>query len=180
MSNNSTWLTKAEAAERLGVSLRSVERYAAQGRLVSGRRDTKHGKQVLFDAESLDALKAELTKDPSDVVLTDDRPATSLAKRADKGLSLEIFEERLSRFSEALTAALAQASTPALLEGAKAAPSVPIADKLTLSLKEAAALAGFSRAYLLEAIHTGELKADKRAGKWNVKRSDLDSWVKRL
>lgn len=174
MPNNNEWLTKAEAAERLGVSVRTLERYSSAGRLQSGKRAAKHGAEAVFDAESIDALKAELEAPASDVVLEErksDKGSTSLVKRRDEGLSLRLIEAL-----EALT----KASAPALLEGATKAPNVPIADKLTLSLKEAAALAGFSRAYLLEAIHSGELLAEKRAGKWNLKRSDIDEWVKHL
>ena len=52
--------------------------------------------------------------------------------------------------------------------------------QLTLSLHDAAKLAGLPEDYLLGAIEKGKLKAAKRAGAWNIKRSDLNRWVKKL
>ena len=60
----------------------------------------------------------------------------------------------MSQLIEALNAFAEAANMRLLAPGAgnaKAPAQVPIADKLTLSLKEVAALAGFSGEYLLDA-----------------------------
>jgi len=59
-------------------------------------------------------------------------------------------------------------------------PTLSLADKLTLSLMEAAQLAGLSRNHLREAITEGKLKARIIGRGWRVKRSDLDAYVRRL
>lgn len=59
-------------------------------------------------------------------------------------------------------------------------PIVSLADKLTLSLTEASALSGLSRSFLIGAIHENKLKAAKRGRGWNIKRTDLDIYVKKL
>jgi excisionase family DNA binding protein len=66
------------------------------------------------------------------------------------------------------------------IEGGRGIPSVPINDKLVLSLKEAQALTGFSRERLREAIRDGSLKAQKIGKGWKVKRRDLDCYVESL
>jgi len=58
--------------------------------------------------------------------------------------------------------------------------AVAVADKLTLTLQEASSLSGFSRGWLIEAIKSRRLKAAKRGRGWNIKRSDLDSYVRKL
>ena len=57
---------------------------------------------------------------------------------------------------------------------------ISITDKPTLNLKAADRLSGLSRGFLLEAIHDGSLKAAKRGRGWNIKRSDLDTYVNKL
>ncbi|OKH35824.1 excisionase [Calothrix sp. HK-06] len=59
-------------------------------------------------------------------------------------------------------------------------PSVPIADKLLLTLPEAQALTGLSREFLRDAINDGTLKAKMIGRGWRVKRSDLDEYVASL
>ena len=76
-----------------------------------------------------------------------------------------------------------------VLERLKIAPSedllaqfVPLSDKLTLSVAEAARLTGFSPDSLREAINAGRLEAKIVKGRrgWTIKREDLDAYVKRL
>ncbi|MDF5718102.1 MAG: helix-turn-helix domain-containing protein [Rhizonema sp. NSF051] len=55
--------------------------------------------------------------------------------------------------------------------------TVPIADKLLLTLPEAQALTGLSREFLREAISNGTLKAAVIGRSWRIKRSDLEEYV---
>jgi excisionase family DNA binding protein len=59
---------------------------------------------------------------------------------------------------------------------------VPIAAKLILSLKEASALSGISRDYLVEAIKKRKLKArlDEIGRGYRIKRADLEDYIKKL
>src|SRR5207302_10110789 len=58
--------------------------------------------------------------------------------------------------------------------------SVPISERLTLTLDQASSLSGLSRGLLREAIHARRLKAAKRGRGWNIKRADLDVYMKKL
>lgn len=51
------------------------------------------------------------------------------------------------------------------------------AEKPIVSLIEASTITGYTREYLVEAIHAGTLKAEKVSGRWSLKREDLDRWV---
>ena len=83
---------------------------------------------------------------------------------------------------------LAETLKSALLEEAAAllpvrktkTATLPITDKQILALKEASALSGYTTEFLLEAIRSGRLIAEKASGKWNVKREDLNKWLKDL
>lgn len=53
-------MEKQEAAQFLGVSVRTLERFCAAGRLTKGRARKKTRPVVTFDREQLETLKAEL------------------------------------------------------------------------------------------------------------------------
>lgn len=161
-------MNKKEVAERLGISTRLVERYSSEGRLgeiayVRGRT----GKQADYDDAAVERLKAELE--------APDKPVTALATNTRATGLVVASEEDRERFITALETIAAQGQHGS-------ARGVPIPDKLVLSLKEAAALAGISRGRLLAAIESGKLKASKDTiGRgWRVKRVDLEIYVERL
>lgn len=58
--------------------------------------------------------------------------------------------------------------------------TVPIADKILLTLKEAQALTGLSSEFLRSSIVAGTLKAKKIGNSWRLKRSDVDEYVASL
>ncbi len=161
-------MNKKEVAERLGVSTRLVERYSSDGRLgeityVRG----KTGKQADYEEAAVERLKAELeAPDKSVTALAANTRATGLVVASDADRE---------RFITAIEKIASQGQHGP-------AQGVPIPDKLVLSLKESAALAGIPRARLLQAIESGKLKASKDTiGRgWRVKRSDLDAYVRRI
>ena len=158
-------MNKAEACQFLKVSERSLARYAVQGKIGVTYQKGKRGNVALYDDEDLKLLKEEL----SQPILT--RPAI----------------ERLpSHDSMALAPVSGIGSVPDLLsliaERLKPndKPQVGIENKLTLSLAVAAALSGLSQNFLASSIHSNKLKAAKRGRGWNVKREDLDKFIKKL
>jgi excisionase family DNA binding protein len=58
--------------------------------------------------------------------------------------------------------------------------AVPIADRLTLSVDDAAQLSGLPRSFVLKSIHDDKLKAIRIGRSYHVKRSDLDRFVQEL
>jgi excisionase family DNA binding protein len=58
--------------------------------------------------------------------------------------------------------------------------AVPVADKLLLSLPEAAQLSGLARGHLREAIATGKLRAKVIGRGWKMSRADLEGYTAKL
>ncbi len=57
---------------------------------------------------------------------------------------------------------------------------MPLADKLTPSLTEAAQLSGLSRHHLREAIGEGKLHARIIGRGWKIKRKHLETYIDKL
>lgn len=78
-------MEKQEAADFLGVSVRTVERLAAQGRLTKGRARRKTRPVVVFDRTQLETLKEDLQSANRRIAVTPngDRPKEAIGFRLD-------------------------------------------------------------------------------------------------
>ncbi len=160
-------MNKREAAERLGVSTRLVERYAAEGRLGEVKYIRgKTGRQADFDEQAVDRLKAELEAPAF--------PPTALAapNRRAEGLVAPQDRERFIAALEALAVSREQPRSGHVV--------VSLGEKIMLTLAEASALTNLSRKHLRQAIEEKKLKARIIGRGWRVKRSDLDAYVRKL
>jgi excisionase family DNA binding protein len=156
-------VNKKEAAEYLNVSERAIERYTAKGKLNVTYEKGRTGTVAIYDEAELKKIKAEMQK-PAVPARSNSRDnGDKLARVTPSGLSL--------------AQAIGQAIGERLLQPNG---NVPAESKLTLTLKEAASLSGLSRSWLVGAIHNKKLKAAKRGRGWNVKRIDLDAYVRGL
>jgi excisionase family DNA binding protein len=159
-------MNKQEACTYLGVSERSLARYAAQGKIQVTYNKGTRGNVAVYDDADLEKLKEELAA-PQAIRLASEQaiPANpaSLAIRPMAG-----FFEHLQARDEALITSLLHR------------PSVPIENKLTLNLAEAAQLSGLSRNHLREAIRDKKLKAKIIGRGWRVKKTDLESYIQKL
>jgi excisionase family DNA binding protein len=163
-------MNKKETAERLNCSTRQVEKYASEGRLgeVTYVRG-KTGKQADYSEEAVDKLKSELEAPDHQLVATQSTAAVLIAPQD---------RERFIAALEAIAASSEQTRTGLIVASR---PGVPIENKLSLTLAEAAQYSGYSKAVLSKAIHAGKLKAKKGLARgWNIKADDLKAWVKRL
>ncbi len=185
--------TKAQAAAFLQVSERTVERYAGTALTVHYEQG-KTRPRAVFDEAELKALKHELTHPTTPV-----RPALVGASRnGDQHAAAPVLLTFTpDQFGELTTRMMAQfadtfavkqlggsndtAASPAGTGGKNGAlPPVPLTDKLTLKLAEAAQLAGLAQNFLREQIKGKKLKAEKRGRGWNIKRADLDAFIRKL
>jgi excisionase family DNA binding protein len=168
-------MNKQEAAEYLGVSVRTLQRLTAQGEISAGEVRGKTGMVTDYAKEELDRFKQEEERKAQDatryvrphvIPVTPDNatPAQTALALGRAGNSPALVE---------LIAALEQA------HAARTQP-VPVADKLTLSLAEASQLSGLSRNHLRQAIEEKKLKARIIGRGWRVKREDLDAYVRKL
>ena len=170
-----------EAAGHLGISVKTLERRIADGDISVAYVPGATGKQRTFDRAELDRFKqAEADKLVATSYVARPRVAPVVSDASDSPAMLQ----RLNGGHNSgalfeLVAAIEQATATVSALRADAA-AVPLADKLTLSLVEAAQLSGLSRGHLREAITGKKLKARIIGRGWKVKRSDLDKYVSRL
>jgi excisionase family DNA binding protein len=173
-------MDKKQAAEFLGVSTRAIERYAAKGKVNVSYTKNKTGQALAeFNDTDLERLKGELQQAPYPKRPTVEARTTDTPDIADNqnGHSTQALMPRnLVDFAELLSIGVGKQ----IIAAQSNHQPVPISDKLTLSLSEASHLSGLSRGFLLDGIHTRKLKAAKRGRGWNVKRADLDAFIKKL
>lgn len=160
-------------AQILGVSEKTVSRYVAAGRLPDVR------KQGALDIDEADVmrLKAELETPVSMAQDTERDTGTG----RDSGAIVAVSPSRIARAAPSLTletlAQLLVASGAGQQGTGRDKAFVPTADKLLLSLDEAAALTGLSAARLRSAIGEEKLVARKVGRAWKMRRGDVERFV---
>jgi excisionase family DNA binding protein len=172
-------LTKAQAAKKAGISIRSVERYTAQGRLAVGYRGGARGKEAVYNPADVERLRDEL-KEGGAILLPPERRENARQAPSDApGEALARIETQgaIALLAEAIRHATQQ-------EGPQRGGSVAlsIGDKLALTIPEAAALVGSSAHRIRAAIHAEELHAikDSLGRGWRIRRADLEEWLANL
>ncbi len=169
-------MTIKDAAEYLGISVKTLERKIAAGDVSVAYVPGATGKQRTFDGAELDKLKAaeaEKAVATSYVISksrNSDAPSSQALQRAggEQGMSM-------------LASVLGEALRAARASGDGKHNTLSIADlslKLMLTEKEAAAYAGLSLADIERARR--QLKAIKTGAGWRVKREELERYVKKL
>lgn len=155
--------SKRQAAEVLGLSTRGVERAVARGHLTVVYRDSKHGKQAWFNAADLERLK--LAQDgrgkvgfTSGISFTPPGPGPTVG-------TLVPMVEIEPRHRKA---------------GKNETQTVAVADRLVLTVEDAANLAGLPRSFIVANIHSGKLKSISIGRRHYVKRADLNHFVDQL
>lgn len=164
-------MNKQEAADFLGVSVRALERYVSQGKISVRYEKGKTRPTANFDEQELEQFKTELTQPtykPRQIPTPSQQPEETALTHSGE----------VSEFGEVTAIDKLAGIIERLLQ--REFPSVPISDKLLLTIAEAQALTGLSRELLREAIATGELKAKVIGKGWRIKRSDLDKFIDEL
>lgn len=170
-------LTKKEAAEYLGVSPRTLERYVKEGKVSVRYETSSNGEMALFDQEEL----AELAEDRQTPRI---RPAvgdSELATTTSDNLSSEMsggvggLLAPLQQMIEKLILALSERDTVA----AKVTPAM-LQGKLLFTLSEARVMTGLSRQILMEAIRDGRLPSQIVGKAYRIKAKDLERFVDEL
>lgn len=152
-------MDKKTAAEKLGVSIRLVERYASEGRLgeVSYVRG-KTGKQADYSEEAVERLKQELeapmTAESTELI----KPRTD----AQRGLAM------LTKLFESVTPEQTRNG------------GVRTSEMLMLSPKEAAHLSNLPLSFIKAEIKAGRLTATRIGRAQRIKRAELDEFVNNL
>jgi len=175
-------MNKSEAAEYLGISARSLERYTAQGRLSHTLKKGKTRPVLDYETSELERLKAELQaalNAPQPATSSNpDTPSNALAILAKKPAELAAEPRQTSpggigEFSPAQLQVLA-----ALAGAITARPARELGPALLLTLDECATLTGLSRVTLRAAVASGDLAGRKIGRSIRVRREELERWVR--
>ncbi len=151
-------MNKHEVAEFLGVSAKTVERYARAGKLKTVYVQGK----AMFDNQEVEALKTELE--------TPVHRAIPVPTDSDSsGLSLSVAPETSAMLMPVLQTMVQQF---VISESNK-----HLYQKLTLSLNEAVSMSGFSKKGILEAAKQGYLVGVKQGGSWRFRPGDIIRFV---
>ncbi len=171
-------VTKEQAAEILNMTTRAVERYTKQNRLSATYEKGRTRPVPMYDEAEVKELAAALLQ-PSftgAIATQRDNSDPDVAIQPSQALQAPLQQEMAAN----LAALLDRLVTAQEAQGNSKQATLSLADKLTLSLAEAAQLSGLSRGYLRAAIGEGTLKARIIGRGWRVKRDDLDGYVKKL
>jgi excisionase family DNA binding protein len=160
-------MRKKEAAEFLGISVKSLERYTQKKRVGVSYVRGKTGNEADYDNAELERFKQELSQTSYIPAVVKD------GQHGQAETSLAIIPKLVNEDGSSKIISLLESMVKYQKESIAG-------EKLTLSLAEAATLAGLSKNYLKKAIDGGELKAAKRGKGWNIKRTDLEEWVEGL
>ncbi len=183
-------MNKKEAAELLGVSEKTVERYKSSGKLSARLKrivgaDGKSRKVLDFNQSDLDRLKRELSGNVVFPELTDGHAQTKTQTDTDRQTQIDganFANNKLSTVEQTQTANLFEMIFKSLetisernLRGSDRF------QKLMLTVDEASAVSGLPKAFLDRAIKKdGALKATKIGGRYRIKRQDLDEFINNL
>jgi excisionase family DNA binding protein len=159
-------MNKKDAADYLGIGVRSLERYTSDGKITPDKVKVKTGVALDYSEAELDRFRIEVLEAPPESPPTIASSAANVAATSANALA------RLPRKSMAMV--------PVSAAEQRERPFVPIADKLLLTLSEAQAMTGLSRGVLRAAIDAGTLKAKLIGRAWRVKRTDLERYVGKL
>jgi excisionase family DNA binding protein len=167
-------LTKQQAADYLGIGLRTLIRLT--GDKIAHLPKRRKSDKTLYDKAELDRYRATMESGIVSATVTHDAPVVDAQDRAlmrrDEGvpdMSVTLGTNGTGGMQAQMLAAFQAMAAP-----------VRLADKLMLSLIEAAQLSNLSRGHLRQAIEDGKLKARIIGRGWRVKRVDLNKYVEKL
>jgi excisionase family DNA binding protein len=161
-------MQKKEAAAYLGVSERTLERYAGNGIGVTYEKG-KTKPTPIYNDEDLRKLKAKLDGKlaPRPAV---EKEIPSNATTGESSLALMSESPQRLALLETIRAALTTSGGSTL----------SIGDKIILTLSDAAQLTSLSQNHLRQAIKAGNLKARIVGRGYKIKRSDLNDFAAKL
>jgi len=174
----STWLTKDQAAQAIGVTPKSIERFADAGTIQSTRWQPggRGPMRVVYHPDDVAKLAQERKPGPLPPFLV---PGSKRLPANGTGHSSTALERRppaeddLLRTGDDLLHALTLLMGKVMSQTSQTSERIG-GDRLYLTLPEAAAWTGLTEAYLRRKCRDGSLKAVKDQA-WKIKRTDLET-----
>ena len=182
-------VNKKEAAEFLGVSEKTVERYKSAGKLSARMKritgtDGKSRQILDFNQADLDRLKRELSNEIVYPEVTPRHAQTKTQTDTDRQTQLDKVNSSNEEF-----AIIRQTQTDnfigTILERLENVFERQLEasnrnQKMMLDIAEVSILSGLPKSFIRQSIKAGQLKAKIIGGRWKVKRLDLDEFIKNL
>jgi excisionase family DNA binding protein len=140
-----------------GISTRQLERHAEKGKLEVVYKNGRHGRVAHYRKSQIDKLISEIAAQQGVVTI---RPALPPA------LDMPVSE-------------VVKTLVAALKEVVPQTPTLPV-NTFTVSVKEAAALTGFTQKYVLQAISNGKLRVEMDGQRKRIFRKDIEEWIERI
>jgi excisionase family DNA binding protein len=164
-------MTIKDAAEYLGISVKTLERKIAAGDVSVAYVPGATGKQRTFDRAELDRFKAAEAEKAvaTSYVISKSRNSDAPSSQA---LQRVGGEQGMSMLASVLADALRVQAAPA-----DGAPPIPLRDKMTLSFREAAHLSGVPESHLREGYARGILRGAKIGRGVRVTPDDVRKYV---
>jgi excisionase family DNA binding protein len=168
-------LDKKQAAEYLGISTRTLERWVKDGKIRVRYELKNNAETAIYDIEELDLIREEKqivrVKPSSSDITIDTIPDSSDIIQIAPGGFLSPLRDLIERLVAAIENLRGQdaKTTPASLRG-----------KLLLTLPDAQILTGLSRDILMTAIKNNELPAKIMGKAYRIKTQDLIEYIANL
>jgi excisionase family DNA binding protein len=165
-----TWLTKQEAAERIGGSTKMVERLAAEGKIqqASTQREGRGAFRTVYHPDDVARIARERQPGAVSFVLPVGVTPPSNGNGHAASTALRIADpaadDQVASFFCSLVAAIRTVSETSETRVA-----------LFVSIPEAAQVSGLSRAYLKRGVANGSIPAVKDGRTWRIRRKDLEA-----
>jgi len=182
-------VNKKEAAEFLGLSEKTLERYKSAGKLSAKLKrivgnDGKSRQVLDFNQGDLDRLKRELSNEIVYPEITPRHAQTKTQTDTDRQTSIDNLNLQNTEF-----AIVRQTQTDNLIGTIlerlervfeRQLEASNLQQKMMLDISESSTISGLSKHYLRVSIKEGKLKAKLIGRTWKVKRLDLDEFIKNL
>lgn len=172
-----TWLTKQQAAEAIGVTTKTVERFVQAGQIQQARwqRDGRGPALAVYQPDDVARIAQERRPGPLPPFLV---PGSNLPANGNGNSSLgkpsalaiappAVSPIRDNASGEDLLRALVTAAVTAMSQTSQTST-------LFVDLREASLATGLTQAYLRRLIEDGTLKAIRDRG-WRIRRKDLEA-----
>jgi excisionase family DNA binding protein len=162
-------MNKEQAANFLGISVRTLQRHVQRNELQSAQVKVEKGGQLryetVFDREELERFKANPLeqKKPGATAMAVTTPQPVMTVSTDEAVTsgASVTSDSFARLLAALE-------------------SQSIGQKMLLTLKDCRQLTGLSDDYLRAAIHEGKLRGKIIGRGYKVKRADLENYIEKL
>lgn len=167
----STWPTKQEAAAVIGVSTKFIEQLAKEKKMQSAKwKRPETGAWVsVYHPDDVDRLRKERNPDAPPFVLLPASPGDDAPHSPTDITQAVAVRDPATEFLQALAAAVVG---PGSQNSGR--HSVRIAERLFLTLPEAAEYSGLPQAHLRRLMTDGKLTGVKTGSGWRIRRADLE------